>query len=159
MSRSLEVLSLGAGVQSTTLLMLSAQGELPKLDAAIFADTGWEPQVVYDHLDRLEKEVAIPAGIPIYRVGVGNIRNDALDPGHRFASMPLYVKSPEGKRGMARRQCTAEYKVRPIKEQIRRLLGAKEKENGRPGSAPAGATATQWIGFPRTSSSAPRIPM
>lgn len=143
----MNVLSLGAGVQSTTLLMLSAQGELPRLDAAIFADTGWEPRAVYDHLARLEQQVAQPAGIPIHRVSVGNIRNDALDPGQRFASMPMFVRNPDGSRGMVRRQCTSEYKVRPIKEQVRRLLGAKDKANGRPGNPPKGAKVTQWIGI------------
>lgn len=143
----LTILSLGAGVQSTTLLMLSAQGELPKLDAAIFADTGWEPTAVYDHLNRLEQQIAIPAGIPIHRVTVGNIRNDALDPEHRFASMPLFVRNPDGSPGMARRQCTSEYKVRPIKEQVRRMLGGKPKANGRPGNPPKGSHVTQWIGI------------
>ena len=37
----LDVLSLGAGVQSTTVLLMSCLGELPKLDAAVFADTQW----------------------------------------------------------------------------------------------------------------------
>ena len=36
----LRLLSLGAGVQSTTLLLLAAEGRLPKLDGAIFSDTG-----------------------------------------------------------------------------------------------------------------------
>ena len=143
----MNILSLGAGVQSTTLLMLAAQGELPPLDAAIFADTGWEPQNVYRHLERLDQEVAQPAGIPLYRVSAGNIRDDALDPEHRFASMPLFVRNTDGTRGMARRQCTAEYKVRPIKEQVRRLLGAKDKANGRPGNPPKGSHVTQWIGI------------
>lgn len=143
----MNILSLGAGVQSTTLLMLSAAGDLPKLDAAIFADTGWEPAAVYEHLVRLDREVAQPAGIPIYRVSSGNIRDDALNPDHRFASMPLFVRNPDGSRGMARRQCTSEYKVRPIKEQVRRLLGAKDKANDRPGNPPKGAQVTQWIGI------------
>jgi 3'-phosphoadenosine 5'-phosphosulfate sulfotransferase (PAPS reductase)/FAD synthetase len=81
------LLSLGAGVQSTTLLILAARGDLEPLDGAVFADTGWEPAAVYRHLDRIEREIAIPAGIPIHRVSVGNIRDDALDPAHRFASM------------------------------------------------------------------------
>jgi 3'-phosphoadenosine 5'-phosphosulfate sulfotransferase (PAPS reductase)/FAD synthetase len=93
---TLRILSLGAGVQSTTVLMLAAEGRLPKLDAAIFADTGWEPAAVYTHFDRLVREVAQPAGIPVYRVSEGNIRADALDPEHRFASMPLFVKNPGG---------------------------------------------------------------
>lgn len=36
----LKVLSLGAGVQSSTLLLMACEGELP-IDAAIFADTGF----------------------------------------------------------------------------------------------------------------------
>ncbi|MFE6031627.1 hypothetical protein ACFQ6A_39325, partial [Streptomyces niveus] len=61
-------ISLGAGIQSSTMLALSAEGTIPRVDYAIFADTGWEPKAVYDHLDRLEKEIAGPAGIPIFRV-------------------------------------------------------------------------------------------
>jgi hypothetical protein len=144
---TMTVLSLGAGVQSTALLILSARGVLPRLDAAIFADTGWEPAGVYAHLDRLEREIARPAGIPILRVSVGNIRDDALDPGHRFASMPLYVANPDGSEGRARRQCTAEYKLRPIAEQVRRLLGAKPKRNGRPGRVRNRRWVEQWIGI------------
>lgn len=89
---TLRVLSLGAGVQSTTLLMLAAEGKLPKLDAAVFADTGWEPAAVYEHLDRLESEVAGPAGIPIYRVSNGNIRDDVLNP-NKMRSIPAYTAS------------------------------------------------------------------
>ena len=48
----LRVLSLGAGVQSTTLALMAAHGEIVPMPAcAIFADTGWEPNSVYDHLD------------------------------------------------------------------------------------------------------------
>lgn len=124
MSEPKKFLSLGAGVQSTTLLLLSAEGKLPKLDAAIFADTGWEPDAVYKHLDRLEKEVAIPAGIPIYRVNNGNLRNDALDP-NQMRSIPAYTLGPNGERGMQKRKCTQQYKLRPVLEQVRLLLGAE----------------------------------
>ncbi len=143
------VLSLGAGVQSTTLLLLSAEGRIPRYDAAIFADTGWEPAAVYTHLDRVEREVAIPAGIPILRVSVGNIRNDALDPAKRFASMPLHLRNPQGGKGIGRRQCTAEYKIRPILETVRRLLGAGDKTNGRPGRVKHGRFVRQAIGISR----------
>lgn len=61
------------------MLALSTEGILPKIDFAIFADTGWEPAAVYAHLSRLEREIAAPAGIPVLRVSSGNIRNDALD--------------------------------------------------------------------------------
>lgn len=143
---ALRLLSLGAGVQSTTALILAATGELEPLDGAIFSDTGWEPKAVYDHLDRIEREVAGPAGIPIYRVRAseGGIRADALDPEHRFAMMPLFVKGPDGKLGMARRQCTSEYKMKPIKAQVRQLLGYPH-----PTPVPKGIYAEQWIGISR----------
>ncbi len=42
----LRVLSLGAGVQSTTLALMAARGEIEAPDCAIFADTGDEPAQV-----------------------------------------------------------------------------------------------------------------
>jgi hypothetical protein len=144
---TLRVLSLGAGRQSTALAILAASGELDRLDAAIFADTGWEPVAVYEHLNRLERDVLKAAGIPLYRVSVGNIRDDALDPARRFASMPLFVRNPDGSEGMVRRQCTSEYKLKPIMRKIRELLGAPAREDGVPGRVPAGRWAEQWIGF------------
>ncbi|GAA1748531.1 hypothetical protein GCM10009834_01600 [Streptomonospora arabica] len=138
---ALKLLSLGAGVQSSTLLLLSARGAIPRFDYALFADTGWEPPAVYAHLERLEA-VAADAGIPLLRVAVGNIRDDALDPRHRFASMPLFIKGPNGERKMGRRQCTAEYKVRPLKREARRLLGYPH-----PARVPKGVYATQAIGI------------
>lgn len=124
------------------MLALSAQGILPKVDYAIFADTGWEPRAVYSHLDRLEREIARPAGIPILRVSSGHIRKDALDPDHRFASMPLYVLNKDGKPGMTRRQCTGEYKIKPIKKKVRELLGYPY-----PTRIPKGVFVEQWVGI------------
>lgn len=141
---ALRLLSLGAGVQSTTLALLAAEGRLPKLDGAIFADTGWEPAAVYRHLDRLDAEVLQPAGIPLYRVSAGNIRDDALDPQHAYASMPLFTINADGSRGMGRRQCTNEYKLKVIKRQARRLLG-----HPHPDPMPRGLYAEQWIGISR----------
>lgn len=138
---TIRVLSLGAGVQSTTLLLLAVEGALPKPDAAIFADTGWEPRAVYDHLTRLEK-VTADAGIPIHHVAAGNLRADALDPAHRFASMPLFITNRDGNPGMSRRQCTSEYKVKPIKTAVRQLLGYPY-----PTPIPASVWCEQWIGF------------
>ncbi|MFE7046298.1 hypothetical protein ACFU9X_45100, partial [Streptomyces atratus] len=136
------ILSLGAGIQSSTLLALSAEGVLPRVDYAIFADTGWEPAAVYRHLNRLEKEIAEPAGIPVLRVSSGNIRKDALDPEHRFASMPLYILNKDGKPGMTRRQCTGEYKIKPIKRQVRDILGYPY-----PARVPKGVFVEQWVGI------------
>ena len=95
----LQALSLGAGVQSSALLLMSAHGLLPKVDYAAFADPGWERPETYAALDRLEREVATPAGIPIVRLSAGNIRTDTLDPTARFSTMPLFVRNRNGTKG------------------------------------------------------------
>jgi hypothetical protein len=138
-----KLLSLGAGVQSTTLALMGVEGGLEKLDGAIFADTGWEPRRVYEHLDRLEVVLA-EAGVPLYRVSRGNLRADSLDPAHRYASVPYFVRNPDGSEGMGRRQCTSEYKLSPIGRKVRELLGAAAPDYRR---VPKGRTAEQWIGF------------
>ncbi len=133
----LRILSLGAGVQSSTLLLMALAGELPRLDAAIFADTGWEPKAVYQHLYRLE-HAAEAAGLAVHRVSAGNLRHDALDPTHRFASLPLHVRRLDGGRGLMRRQCTREYKITPIRRKVRALW----EQAGRP-------PVEQWMGISR----------
>lgn len=57
-TRDINVLSLGAGVQSTAMLLMACHGEItPKPDLVIFSDTGWEPKAVYRHLEWLKTEV------------------------------------------------------------------------------------------------------
>jgi len=130
----LRILSLGAGVQSTTVALLAATGEIAPLDHAIFADTGSEPRAVYDHLDRL-----IPAlPFPVYRVTPKNVgslgdeilkaaRGDSLRGSHMRP--PVFVKNADGSRGMVRRQCTREFKIDPIERKIRDLLGLVPRQH------------------------------
>jgi hypothetical protein len=119
----MRVLSLGAGVQSSTLLLMAVHGEL-QIDRAVFADTQWEPAEVYDWLGGLV-QVAGHAGIPVDVVTAGNLRDDAL--GDRaFAAMPLYMVGEDGRAPMGRRQCTYQYKLRPIYRRLREL-GATAK--------------------------------
>jgi hypothetical protein len=139
----MRILSLGAGVQSTTLALIACDGALPGLNAAIFADTGWEPPAVYEQVDRIDAELN-RVGIPLYRVSSGNLRRDSISPSHRFASVPYFVRNPDGSEGMGRRQCTAEYKLAPIMRKCRELLGAKPPDHR---TVPRGRVAEQWIGF------------
>ena len=120
----LRVLSLGAGVQSTTLLLMMLEGEIETVDHIIFADTGWEPRRVYEHLEWL-KTLIDEANIPFSIVSAGNIRDDFTSTNKRYASMPLYVQDAKGKKGMVRRQCTAEYKIKPLMQKQRELAGLK----------------------------------
>ncbi len=75
----LRVLSLGAGVQSTALALMAAHGEIgPMPDCAIFADTGWEPKAVYEHLAWLKSPNVLP--FPVHIVTGGNIRDGPRSP-------------------------------------------------------------------------------
>lgn len=133
----IRVLSLGAGVQSTTLALMAAAGELGnKPDCAIFADTGWEPEAVYRHLERLEQ--ALP--FPVLRVTAGNLRDDILARSagqKRAAAVPWFMRNPDGSSGMGRRQCTSEYKLRPIQRKIVDLMGGRRLKCG----------AEVWVGI------------
>lgn len=61
--------------------------------------------------------------------------------------MPLFIKNRDGGDGMTRRQCTSEYKLKPIKEKTREILGAEPREDGKAGRVPKGAFAEQWVGI------------
>src|SRR5262245_38598179 len=116
-SPPLRVISLGAGVQSSTMALMAAHGEITSMpDCAIFADTGWEPGDVYDWLEYLETKLPFP----VYRVFAGNLRDDVLASaanGTRTANPPFFTKDGLN-RGFLRRSCTKEYKIEPIRAKI-----------------------------------------
>jgi hypothetical protein len=117
---TLTVISLGAGVQSTTLALMAAAGEItPMPDCAIFADTQWEPRAIYAHLAWLE--TALP--FPVYRVTLGNLKEAVTKGG--FSSVPFYTD-----KGLGARQCTYQYKLRPLYRKVRELLGGKTPKGG-----------------------------
>lgn len=165
----LRCLSLGAGVQSTTMALMAAHGELnPMPDCAIFADTGWEPQSVYDHLAWLQSDNVLP--FPVHVISHSNLKDDlkrgADDPRHRFAAVPFFthehrregtsvpvldaedrvvghrvLDKSEDHFGIGSRQCTYEYKIQPIARQLRSMLGYGSRDR-----IPAGSVEV-WIGI------------
>ncbi len=140
----LRILNLGAGVQSSAVLLMGLAGELPLPDHAIFADTGWEPAEVYSWLDWLEMRMR-PAGVPLHRVSAGNLRQDVLDgvaQGKRIASPPLFTQGSDGKAAPINRSCTTEYKIRPIVRKTRELLGLPERSRW-----PRGLVCETWLGI------------
>jgi hypothetical protein len=135
----LNIISLGAGVQSSVMALMAARGEIgPMPDCAIFADTQWEPRNVYAWLDWLETQLPFP----VHRVTVGSVRESALtkrnSTGGSFSSVPYFTVGG----GMGRRQCTNEYKIQPIRRKIRELLGLAKGQHG-----PKNVAAFQWIGI------------
>jgi hypothetical protein len=125
----INVLSLGAGVQSSTLVYMMKRGDLPKADHAIFADTGWEPKAVYEQLDYL-RGLLDEMKITFHQVSIGNIRDDALS-GKRFATMPLFTRNAADEVGMVRRQCTNEYKIQPLLNKQRELAGLAPRQRSK----------------------------
>lgn len=137
MTAPLEIISLGAGVQSSVMALMAARGELtPMPVAAIFADTQWEPRGVYDHLSWLEGELPFP----VYRVTQGDLRADALSD-ERSASMPFHILNPDGSKGFARRQCTSEYKLKPLRRKMRELVGLAKGQRSK------GVAVISWLGI------------
>lgn len=123
----INVLSLGAGVQSTTLLLMACKGEItPKPDLVIFSDTGWEISSVYKHFQWLKEETA-KHGIEIITTQNGSLRQDIEDffndKTTRMATPPFFIKNEEQKTAMIHRQCTVDYKVVPVRREIKKQLG------------------------------------
>jgi len=132
----MRILSLGAGVQSTTLALMAAHGEIsPGPDAAIFADTGDEPEATYAHLTWLMSAGVLP--FPIHIARPDKALSTALKDGDESARIPFYV----GAGGIGMRQCTRNWKLRPIRRETRRLLGKSAKSYIAPGTVEA------WIGI------------
>lgn len=139
------VLSLGAGVQSSTLALMAAHGEIgPMPMAAVFADTKGEPKAVYEWLDWLEKQLPYP----VYRASKGDLWKAASTPkitkdGQRsYIPIGIPVFTVEGlKKGMGKRQCTRTYKIEVIQREVRRLLGLKRI------SSKSGPLVSMWIGI------------
>lgn len=114
------VLSLGAGTQSSALLLLAVDDELPddvaRPELAVFADTGGEPAAVYDWLGVL-RELAEPAGIRVETVRHLHDVDLADEPGR----VPVFLDhGPDQPRGMARRYCTSDWKVAPVRRACQR---------------------------------------
>ena len=123
------------------MALMAVEGELtPMPDCAIFADTGAEPKHVYEFLDYVESLVPFP----VYRVMEGEGLEKSIVrsiEGGQFASPPFYCAFNK-RGGMLRRQCTREYKITPIQQKVRELLGLKKGQRG-----PKEVAVQQWIGI------------
>lgn len=131
MTKYWNVISLGAGVQSSAMALMASRGELLgiEVDFAIFADTQDESKKVYEWLDWLEKQLSFP----VYRVTNGKLSEKALEmrttaDGRVFpkVSIPFHVLTADGKRSMVtHRNCTSDFKIKPILKELRKRCGIK----------------------------------
>lgn len=148
----LHIISLGAGVQSSTMALMAAAGEItPMPKCAVFADTQAEPAHVYEWLAWLETQLPFP----VHRITKGDIEADSLklrvnestgEPYYKTI-VPFFVKGDVGFRGILSRNCTYDYKVLPLIREAKRLIREAGGNTNSTVNAPYIDIATQWIGI------------
>ena len=85
--------------------------------------------------------------VPVHVVSAGNIRENLMRAaaGDRWASVPAFTRTVRRGGpidiGMIRRQCTTEYKIVPIRREVRELAGLTRKRS------PKTPVVEQWIGI------------
>jgi hypothetical protein len=95
----ISILSLGAGVQSSTLALMAMHGEVvdedgapvPKPVAAVFADTGDESAATYAWLNWLECQLDYPVIRACVGQGLSHHIYDAIDNDKRMSVPPLFT--------------------------------------------------------------------
>ena len=106
-------LNLGWGIQSFTMAAMVAFGDLPKPDVVIHADTTFERSATYEFAKWGEAWL-LSKGVKVTTV-------KAKSP--RLQDPPWFA----GDGGMLRRQCTHEWKIRPMDIHLRGMGGVWEK--------------------------------
>ena len=146
-------LSLGAGVQSSTLAFMAMKGEIgPKPDFAVFADTQAEPKEVYDYLNYVKENV----DFPVYVVTSGSLEKECIkekvatgkSPSYKkgdkygVVQIPVFGVMPDGSITAAiGRKCTADYKIKPVTDFV------KQHYNINPRLKKSVNLATEYIGI------------
>lgn len=144
MKEPIHIISLGAGVQSSTMALMAAAGEItPMPRCAVFADTQAEPAYVYKWLDWLENQLPFP----VKRVTAGSIIEDVFTLRMKkdnsgfyvHSNIPAFVIGKDGSDGMIPRQCTTNFKIEPLRKAVRKIAkvprGCKD------------VRVVQWIGI------------
>ena len=144
-------IALGAGVQSSAMALMAAAGEIsPVPNGAIFADTGDEPENVYNWLNELSELIAGAKNpFPVYVVqskkgilskSMLELRTKKNGESYTQTPIPLYTLDEKGNQGMIRnRQCTADFKVVPVVKKTKELAGIKRGQKN--------ITVTTWMGI------------
>lgn len=127
MNEPVNDLSIGFGVQSSTLALMAEKGIItPKPVAGHFGDTKWEPKSVYEWSEWLKSQLSFP----IYTVSSGDLAEDSLivkkskKTGKKWMKglIPAYVLNKDFTKGLLGRKCTPDYKILPIQSHIRKYI-------------------------------------
>ena len=144
-TRPLSYLSLGWGIQSSTLAAMMALGELPRADYLIHADTTHEKEATYRYAEQMTPWLG-ERGLDVTTVFPDRADVVRADWGIGSVMIPAFTQSKaDESHGQVRRQCTHDWKITPI----RRFIAAELKRLGRrksPGAVEAitGISADEW---------------
>lgn len=140
------ILSLGAGMQSSALHLMSCENALaaskgtpppwpdvPIYNVSIFCDLGFEPPWVKAQVEFCKKageDASVPVHVlnsPLYADFLANFGE------RRTISIPWWTLDDEGHKSKMPRNCTIDYKIETISKYIRwELLGYKKGQRLRP---------------------------
>ena len=110
-------------------------------DAAIHADTQWDPpetmRMVEYLADTLSYPVIVTTGVSGSPQPGRSLLEAIREPVKGYVPIPAFAENA----GLGRRQCTKDYKLRPLERKQRELLGLE------PGERSSGVLAETWIGI------------
>ena len=124
----MKIISLGLGIQSTAMYLMSSLGHIDRADYAIFADPGAELPDTYRLWEDLSNWAKRNNGIKLIKKKKSLYDDIINNNGERLASIPAFTKSD----GMVRRQCTNEYKINVVVKEVRRLHNLKKGQRMKP---------------------------
>jgi hypothetical protein len=105
-----KIISLGAGIQSSAMILMAENGFIEKPDLAIFSDTQDELPETYEWIENLKNKTSIK----IVTVTAGQLSESILN-GAYYIEIPF--RGSEG--GLGMRQCTDRFKIRPLRNYLR----------------------------------------
>ena len=137
----LDVLSCGAGMQSTALALMACENkakgvlypQVPVYDVILFVDVGREPEWVY-HQVAFIKHACEACGIPFIILKKDLYQHYMDDFGQkRVTSVPFWTMDQNGKKGKMPRHCTLDFKISFVQQYVKHhYLGYKKGQHNRP---------------------------
>lgn len=133
------ILSLGAGIQSSALVHLILDRQLPDIDAVVYLNSGLDPNYTYAHAAWLAtqcKRQSLPFLVvqgPSLREAMDHITaTRATAASYIQIPLPMYTLDTSGSRGQLPRRCTRQFRLRPLFNFFRRNVIPPNEQNGHP---------------------------
>jgi len=126
--KEVEYVSYGGGSPSLALIILNLKKQIKpitdrnQIDEIIFADTGWERTDIINQTKEIKKYVeSFGFKFTIVQSELGTLENylESQIKDDAFIPIPYHSKN----KGIGQRQCTSQFKIRPIHKYLRKTYG------------------------------------